>query len=39
VLASRDVIRVQQCTGFGDITVRGKEGLFEAGGFGQQILV
>jgi hypothetical protein len=39
VLASRDVIRVQQRTGFGDITVRGKEGLFEAGGFGQQILV
>lgn len=34
VLASRDVIRVQQGTGFGDITVRGKEGLFQAGGFG-----
>jgi cohesin complex subunit SCC1 len=40
VLASRDVIKVQQSRGFGEIRVTGKEGLFRAGGFGgQQILV
>lgn len=40
VLASRDVIRVQQQSGFGEIRVEGKEGLFRTGGFnGQQILV
>src|SRR5579859_84183 len=39
VLASRDVVRVQQNKGFGDIRVEGKEGLFKAGSFGQQILV
>ena len=42
VLASRDVIRVQQSTGFGEIKVQGKDALFKVGGFGssqQQILV
>jgi hypothetical protein len=43
VLASRDVIRVNQSRGFGEIRVQGKEGLFKVGGFGssqqQQILV
>jgi cohesin complex subunit SCC1 len=41
VLASRDVIRVRQDKGFGEVHVMGKEGLFKAGGFGngQQILV
>jgi cohesin complex subunit SCC1 len=37
VLASRDVIRVRQNRGFGEIRVQGKDGLFKAGGFaGQQ---
>lgn len=36
VLASRDVIRVKQSTGFGEIHVQGKDGLFKVGGFGQQ---
>jgi cohesin complex subunit SCC1 len=41
VLASRDVIRVKQSKGFGEIRVQGKEGLFNVGGFAgqQQILV
>jgi cohesin complex subunit SCC1 len=42
VLASRDVIRVKQASGFGDIRVQGKDALFKLGGFGngqQQILV
>src|ERR1700737_2779291 len=41
VLASRDVIRVQQGVGFGEIRVQGKEGLFKGGAFNgqQQILV
>ena len=39
VLASRDVVRVQQTRGFGEIKVEGKEGLFRAGMFGQQVLV
>jgi cohesin complex subunit SCC1 len=38
VLASRDVIKVKQDVGFGEILVRGKEGLFR-GGYGRQILV
>jgi hypothetical protein len=33
VLASRDVIGVKQRTGFGEIEVRGKEGLFKQGAF------
>ena len=39
VLASRDVVRVQQSSGFGEIRVEGKQGLFKAGLFGQQVLV
>ena len=41
VLASRDVIRVQQKSGFGEIRVQGKDALFKVSGFGssQQILV
>jgi cohesin complex subunit SCC1 len=39
VLASRDVVRVQQSKGFGEIRVEGKQGLFKAGSFGQQVLV
>jgi cohesin complex subunit SCC1 len=41
VLASRDVIRVQQKSGFSEIRVQGKDALFKVGGFGssQQILV
>ena len=38
VLASRDVIRVQQISGFGEIRVQGKEGLFKVAS-SQQILV
>lgn len=37
VLASRDVIRVKQAKGFGEIRVQGKDGLFKVGQ--QQILV
>jgi cohesin complex subunit SCC1 len=37
VLASRDVIRVKQAKGFGEIRVQGKDGLFQVGQ--QQILV
>lgn len=38
VLASRDVIRVAQTSGFGEIRVSGKEGLFQIGS-SQQVLV
>ena len=39
VLASRDVIRVKQARGFGEIRVQGKDGLFKVGQQQQQILV
>jgi cohesin complex subunit SCC1 len=39
VLASRDVIRVKQSGGFGEIRVQGKEGLFKVGGFSSQQVV
>jgi Conserved region of Rad21 / Rec8 like protein len=37
VLASRDAIRVEQRSGFGEISVRGKEGLWK--GLGEEIVV
>jgi len=39
VLASRDVIRVQQKSGFGEIRVQAKDALFKVAGSSQPILV